>query len=105
MLQTREEFIQWVETNFHGVSAKPDSPLWIPEHDLESTLCGWFVTVRQLHDADGYTQQLKSEYWAWCRDNLNGHTRCFWSSNEDNKECWGFTNYNDIDWWMLKWAR
>lgn len=101
MIQTREEFIEWIDRNFNGVSVDPASPLWIPEHDLHSTLCGWFVTVGQVRNASGTT---KTDYWSWCRENLQGYVRCFWSNNQDNQECWGFTNYNDIQWWLLKWT-
>lgn len=95
---SREEFIQWIDRNFNGVSVESNSPLWIPEHDLQSTLCGWFVTVKQLRVS------AKLRYWDWCRENLQGHVRCFWSNNEDNQECWGFTHKNDITWWILKWT-
>lgn len=101
MIQTREEFIQWVHVNFRGVDTGKESPLWIPEHDLQSTLCGWFVTVRQIR-MNNY-DPIKSEYWLWCSENLTGYVRCFWSSSDDDKECWGFTNYNDIPIWILKW--
>jgi len=101
MIQTREEFIEWIDRNFNGVSVDPASPLWIPEHDLHSTICEWFVTVGQVRNASGTT---KTDYWSWCRENLQGYVRCFWSNNQDNQECWGFTNYNDIQWWLLKWT-
>lgn len=101
MIQTREEFIEWIDRNFNGVSVDPASPLWIPEQDLQWTQCGWFVTVGQVRNASGTT---KDYYWSWCRENLQGYVRCFWSNNQDNQECWGFTNYNDIQWWLLKWT-
>lgn len=102
MIQTREEFKQWVDKNFKGISVEPDSPLWCPEHDLQSTLCGWFVIVKQLRLSKKGT---KSDYWLWCSENLQGYVRCFWSDSENDQECWGFTDYNDICLWMLRWSR
>lgn len=102
MVQTREEFKEWIDRNFDGVSVEPDSPLWIPEHDLQSTLCGWFVTVKPLKLND---TGLKAGYYSWCRENLSGYTRCFYSDTDSQHECWGFTNYDDIVLWLLKYAK
>lgn len=102
MIQNREEFIGWIERNFNGVSVEAHSPLWIPEHDLQNTLCGWFVTVRPLRLSETDT---KPQYYTWCRENLDGYVRCFYSDNEGGRECWGFTQYRDIALWLLKWSR
>lgn len=101
MIQTREEFIEWVDRNFNGVSTDAGSPLWIPEHDLQSTLCGWFVTVRPLRLSK---TNAKPMYWSWCRENLKGHARCFYSDADSERECWGFTDHSDIVLWMLRWG-
>ena len=82
--------------------ADEGSALWIPEHDLNGAECQWFVTVPCVRNAAGVT---KSDYWAWCANNLTGSIRCFMSNNEDDEEIWGFTEFNDVDWWMLKWSR
>ncbi len=102
MIQTREEFKQWVDANWSNISTEANSPLWIPEHDLQSALCGWFVTVPPLRlSATG----TKSEYWSWCKENLHGHTRCFYSDPDGGQECWGFTEYQDTVLWILKFAK
>ena len=101
MIQNREEFVEWIERNFNGVSVDGNSPLWIPEQDLQSTQCGWFATVRPLQIS---ARNIKSKYWNWCHNNLHGYVRCFWSNDEDEKECWGFTQYEDIALWLLKWS-
>ena len=102
MVQTREEFKQWVDANWSDISTESDSPLWIPEHDLQSTLCEWFVTVRPLQLNKTGTKPM---YWSWCRENLQGHVRCFYSDIDGDRECWGFTDHDDIVLWMLKYAK
>ena len=102
MIQTRSEFKQWIETMFPEKSMSSDkSAVWIPEHDLTQTKCGWFVTVKPVRASTGTS---KPEYWTWCNKNLQGHVRCFWSNSDDGEEIWGFTDRNDIHWWMLKWS-
>ncbi len=102
MLQSREEFIDWISKHFI-VSTDSDSPLWIPEYDLDNTHCSWFVTVPCIKVS--WSTQERSIYYDWCLQNLQGYIRCFWTNKEENKECWGFTEKNDIEWWMLKWLK
>ena len=103
MIQTREEFKQWISQNWSDISTESDSPLWIPEHDLDSTLCKWFVTVKPLRISK--SAKSKISYWNWCKKNLTGRVRCFYSDTDGERECWGFTQYEDISWWMLKYAK
>jgi hypothetical protein len=103
MIQTRTQFKSWIRSQFNEKNMDKDgSPVWCPEHDLEGVKCEWFVTVpcvRVSQDLD-----FKSNYWTWCSDNLTGVVRCFWSNNEDDEECWGFTEFDDINWWLLRWV-
>jgi hypothetical protein len=103
MIQTRTKFKSWIQSQFNEKNMdRDDSPVWIPEHDLNGAECQWFVTVRCVRKAAGVT---KPEYWAWCADNLTGSVCCFMSNKEDDHEVWGFTELDDVDWWMLKWSR
>lgn len=101
-IQTRDEFTAWVRRNFSGVDTEPNSPLWIPEHDLEHP-CQWFWHGRCIGTSKDI--RFKLDYWLWCSENLSGHVRCFYSDTDSDQEGWGFTDQSDISWWMLKWAQ
>jgi hypothetical protein len=104
MIQTRTQFRSWISHQFDEKNMDQDgSPIWIPEHDLNGAKCEWFVTVPCVQVSRN--SEHKSDYWAWCAANLTGAVRCFWSNNEDDEECWGFTELDDVAWWMLKWSR
>ena len=104
MIQTRTQFRAWIRTQFDEKNMDQDSsPIWIPEHDLNGVKCEWFVTVPCVQVSRN--SEHKSDYWAWCAANLTGAVRCFWSNNEDDEECWGFTELDDVAWWMLKWSK
>lgn len=101
-IATREEFKCYIRMLFgRAEMADENSALWIPENDLNGVKCQWFVTAPCVRKAASVT---KSDYWAWCADNLKGFVRCFMSNNEDDEEVWGFTELDDINWWMLKWT-
>lgn len=99
MLQTRKEFKLWFNHNYPAFSTEPDSVLWIPERSVDMP-CQWFVTVKPIGDFE-----LPTTYWTWCRQNLKGHVACFFSNGVEQKECWGFTDKRDIEWWVLKWSK
>ena len=99
---TRAEFIDyWNKLEPRFKADELDSPLWIPEHDM-SEQCQWFVCVKP--DIIG-RNGMKPEYWSWCGENLKGVTRCFSSNHDDDEEWWGFTNKDDVVFWMLRWAQ
>ena len=101
-IQTRDEFKAWIRSIFDEKNMDSEkSAVWIPEHDMNGVKCQWFVTVPCVN-VSRYPK-YKSDYWMWCANNLTGHVRCFWSNPDDDEECWGFTNKDDIHWWMLKW--
>jgi hypothetical protein len=90
----REQFIE----HFNNISpelGKPNSLLWALEEYLE-TKCFWFVCVPPVGN--------KEEYWKWCNSYRKGEIVCFSTSRLDNEEWWGFSNYDDIAFWLLKWA-
>lgn len=102
MIVTREEFKSWMGQLFldHPGMTDPVSALWIPEHDMQGQQCTHFVMSpvvdhRIIHD----------QYWSWCTQNLQGLVRCFFSDTDRDREWWGFTEYNDICIWTLKWTR
>ena len=71
--------------------------LWIPESISQPTVkCIHFVRVKPVM-ADN------DDYWPWCKETLQGELRCFTSDGVD-QEWWGFTNYDDIIIWTLKWV-
>jgi hypothetical protein len=101
MIQTRTQFKSWIRSQFDEKNMdRADSPVWIPEHDLGGVRCKWFVTGRCVRKAAGVT---KSDYWAWCSENLTGSVRCFMSNKEDDEEVWGFTELDDVALWLLRW--
>ena len=99
MIQTRKEFKAWINDNWPNISTKPRSSLWIPERAAGVVHCRWFVTVKPVH-----ASQRTDSYWTWCEQTLQGHIRCFYSDPDNERECWGFTDYEDIAWWVLKWG-
>lgn len=101
---TREQFAQMFEEEKPGLGL-PNSPLWVAEQGMDGyphARCEWFVCVRPrvYHVYDPVEKQV---YWAWCHDHLQGQIRCFSSDVDGRKEWWGFTDYNDIALWLLKW--
>ena len=97
---TREEFKQYFnEIAGHDFSAD-GSPLWIPEHDLDSK-CTAFIRISAPVKWDIFEQDFIT-FWEWCKTHLNGQVRCF--SSSDDEEWWGFTEPSDIVLWVLKWA-
>ena len=101
MIQTREEFKSWVDTEMSDIGSFADSPVWIPENNL-SGRCEWFVHLGQLKISGPVA---KDNYWSWCRANLKGEVRCFYLDSDNDRECWGFTRYDDIPLWILRWGR
>lgn len=96
---SRQEFIEY----FRSLDARIDgddplSPLWVPEEHGQIT-CQCFVCIKPIQ-----AYKFKSKYYQWCRDTLNGETRCFSTSSESQQEWWGFTDPNDVPVWLLKWA-
>lgn len=97
---TRQEFSDYFN-NLHLDSrlGAAGSQLWEAECDIPN--CQWFIKVKPLN-ISGKRHGYKNSYWDWCNKNLSGKTRCF-SSDSDNEEWWGFTNKNDLVFWILRW--
>ncbi len=98
MILTRDKFIEHWDNLKPGMGG-PTSPLWHPEKNEEQQF-NWFVNVRPIrvfdhHDGD--------KFYQWCLENCQGIVRCF--SSNYTEEWWGFTDQNDIAWWLLKWSK
>jgi hypothetical protein len=98
MILTRKQWREWMGQHFSPDILEEGSVLYIPEEDTDS--CQIFVYHRCLN----LKGSDKKKYWAWCKKNLKGDVRCFWSNPEEDREWWGFIEPNDVAWWLLKWA-
>ena len=76
------------------------SALWSPEEYLRVNKSVAFVCVKPINvSAIG-----KVLYWNWCKKHLQGKVACYSSDDINEEEWWGFTNPDDIVFWMLRWA-
>lgn len=93
---SRDEFKTIAQTwNPTGSLAADNSPLWIREYGMKQSK--WFVCVRPIG--------ASPKYWDWCKKNLKGHVLCYASDPTEGMEWWGFTEQEDVAWWMLKWQK
>lgn len=98
---TREQFTEYVKDYFNdGLITNPDGALWCPEENGKH-VCKSFVVTHNIWKINGVH---KPEYWDWCNSNTKGKVLCFWCDTENNRECWGFTDPEDIFLWMLRWT-
>lgn len=102
MILTRSEFVDYFENIQTGIAAE-DGPLWIPETYLRPCRCEWFVKVQPLCEWNGGRNSL-TFFHAWCQEHMSGQVRCFSSDSRNNHEWWGFTDHNDIAFWLLRWS-
>lgn len=54
----------------------------------------WFIKVPDFN--------MDGTYWIWCANHLKGYLRCYWAGSEF--QWWGFTEYDDIFYWLMKWV-
>jgi hypothetical protein len=94
MILTRQEFIDMWNSYRIGLGDY-DSPLWTLEV-TKNFQCHWFVCVRPINDMETHNQ--------WCSDHCKGKMLCYSSDDENNEEWYGFTEKDDIIWWLLKWG-
>ena len=94
MIYSRQELIQTFEEIKPGC-ADPGSPIWAQE-DYLGFQCQYFICIPSTSDIN------RRERWAWCKENLHGELLCFTASDE--KEWWGFTHREDIEFWILRWV-
>lgn len=67
------------------------------EHDLPfGVQCMWFVQSQWHPNRDEH-------YWLWCTNNLKGYIRQY-PPIHDTEAWWGFTDKQDVVWWLLKWS-
>ena len=91
MILTRTEFREYWNRQRLGLG-DPSSGLWAYErHNGISSQ--WFVQV-------GISQA--PDYHAWCDAHCQGTVLCY--SDDGQKQWYGFTDYNDIVFWLLKWS-
>jgi hypothetical protein len=76
---------------------KNHDALWAYERYVKKS-CWYFVCVK----SDRFRNTESADYWTWCDQNCQGFVCCYSSSEQG--EWWGFSEYEDIAWWMLKWA-
>lgn len=104
-LLTRKQFRQHWNEILDGLGDN-DSKLWVIEK-TNADRCRWFVCISPLHQwnefvDESHTSTHKQEFWRWCRRHCRGKVLCYASSFND--EWWGFTIYEDIVPWILKWS-
>jgi len=84
-----------------------DSLLFMPETDAYLNEDGkkppssWFVCCVPI-DLNG-PNGIAGYFFDWCSKNLKGYISCYYSSGTE--EWWGFTEKDDLFFWMLKWYR
>lgn len=101
MILTRKEFTEYFNAKQPDI-ASDTGPLWIPESSGSPAHCQWFVCIPPL----SFDQIISHEkYWQWCQQNLQGQIRCFSSDELNQHEWWGFTEHNDIAFWLLRWGQ
>ena len=67
------------------------------EHDLPNGIqCNWFVSTT-------YRPNREETFWVWCTNNLKGYIRQY-PPIHDTEAWWGFTDKQDVVWWLLKWS-
>ena len=99
MILNRQQFADWFEAVKPGLG-QPYSVLWIPE-EATLTRFEWFVSCVNINAGRDY--EHKQQFWTWVRSNLQGRLACF-SSSETEGDWWGFTDPDDITWFLLRWA-
>jgi hypothetical protein len=91
MILTRAEFVEYWNRHPLGLG-QPDSALWVYERH-RGISSQWFVHV-------GISQG--PDYDAWCDAHCQGTVLCY--SDDGQKQWYGFTDRNDIVFWLLKWS-
>ena len=101
MILNRNEFVDfWNELTPEIRLGDPDSILWTHERIVGMKQSQWFVKVAPLKMPDTDTS---NEYFDWNTAMLTGQVLCYSSSEEKAEEWWGFTHYEDILLWKLRW--
>ena len=96
---SRHEFSRWLNLRDRRLGGK-NCAAWSGEPKGQPSQ--WFVNVRPINVSR--TSESKADYWAWCRQNLQGQLLCYYCDSLNGIEWWGFTHKDDIMLWMLKWA-
>jgi hypothetical protein len=101
MILNRDEFADlWNKGTPEIRLGDPDSILWSHERSDGMKQSQWFVKVAPLLLLDN---EIGTEYFEWNNQMLIGQVLCYSSSEEKAEEWWGFTHYEDILLWKLRW--
>lgn len=96
---SRHEFSRWLNLRDRRLGGK-NCVAWSIEPKKKPSL--WFVNVKPINVSR--TSESKTDYWNWCNKNLRGQLLCYYGDSLNGIEWWGFTRYEDILPWILKWA-
>jgi hypothetical protein len=94
----REQFIKHWNAVKPGLG-DPGSGLWAYEHS-SGIRCQWFVSVSPIRVS--IANETKTKFWAWCRRNCASGMSCY--SASDKEEWWGFSDRQEMTWWLLRWS-
>lgn len=100
MILNRTQFALHFEQIQPGMG-KQSSPLWAPEEYLKVHQSTSFICVKPIN----LLQIGKAIYWDWCKQHLQGRVLCYSSDIISEQEWWGFSNPDDIVFWLLRWTR
>jgi hypothetical protein len=89
---SREEFISFWEKNL----VDPAGPMWCYER-FSKKKSNHFIKIQPLRISSQH-----NAFHSWCEGNISGSVICY--SSSDTEEWWGFSNYQDILIWCLKWG-
>jgi hypothetical protein len=79
-------------------TAPRSSGLWVPEQIISGPVSEWFLEIAPI------AMSSKDWFWEECNSNMKGLLRCYMSSEDKNIEWWGFTDRNDVMWFLLRWG-
>lgn len=102
MILNRKEFADYWDAMAPDMAlGQPSSILWTLEKSTKFKPSVWFVKVAPLNISS--SEEESEEYFNWNQKMLVGQALCYASSEESQEEWWGFTHYEDIFLWKLRW--
>jgi hypothetical protein len=95
---SREEYIKYLDNIIPGLG-KPGNGCWVPEQSNPVGPSYWFVCCKPIANI------RNGCFWDDCYANMQGHLKCYSSSDDEQAEWWGFTEKDDAIWFMLRWSQ